>query len=75
MCRQEGESTDSFIKSLNHLVEHCNNCGLHNEWGDSRPKLLCACSWDSSLSEELQTDPELILAWKSNNNDSIKRSC
>ena len=28
MCRQEGESADSFIISLNHLVEHCNYCDL-----------------------------------------------
>ena len=59
MRRQEkGESVDSFIMSLYCLAEHCNYHDLHD-------KMICdrivVGLRDSSLSERLQTDPELIL--------------
>lgn len=59
MCKQEeGEPVDSFITLLYRLAEHCSYRDLHDkmiqDW-------IVVGIHDSSLSERLQTDPELTL--------------
>ena len=54
--QEEGEPVDLFITSLYRLTEHCNYRELHDEMIQD---WIVVCLRDSSLSEKLQTDPEL----------------